>query len=136
MIHTEVVNDVVATDEYGVFITCSDDKTIVRYDALKGQVLNVWKGHTRAVTRIVYGPKTKRVYSAGRDCHVYAWDTAYTKPLVKFEGHEFAVQVRNHYFMCWSDVDSFPRILSLSYVPWLRDILFIFESMSRVLSAS
>lgn len=75
------------------FVTCGEDKSIALYDSSTGEVERVWEGHAKAVNRVVYGPKTKKLYSASRDTTVCMWDadstmSILTGPLRRFTGHE------------------------------------------------
>ena len=64
--HTDIVNGVARSGTAGEWLTCSEDKTIARTDWATGAVVEVWRGHTRGVNRVVGVPAIDGALSASR----------------------------------------------------------------------
>ena len=76
------------------YIACgaSDEKGlsyhIKLYDRQTKNILKTFKGHTNAVTSLVFSPDGKKLYSASSDERIIEWDVASGKMLQDFEKHK------------------------------------------------
>jgi len=74
-------------------LTCGDDKKIVMYDVKSLAAVKTFTGHTKAVSRVKYASKTRKIYSCSRDTTIMQWSLTAepSRPSQTFEGHEFTV---------------------------------------------
>jgi WD40 repeat protein len=68
-------------------LTCSDDKTIRRWNSLTGECLKIYKGHTDWVSSVLYDETTKRIFSASDDATIIVWNGETGEKIGVMEGH-------------------------------------------------
>ena len=70
--HTRRVNCIIQGEGTDV-LTCSEDRTIRRWDSLTGECLMIYVGHTGWVYSILYDEATKRIFSGSDDKTIIVW---------------------------------------------------------------
>lgn len=133
-VHNDVINDIVAIDQAGLFLTASEDGTVALYNALTGQVQQRWRAHKRGVTRIVYAPRTRRFYTCGRDKVIKGWKIGVDKEVARFEGHTLAIQVSVmlivrlciHISIILSLTQSTFNLTYIPYIPYIYICLYMY----------
>jgi len=69
----------------GCVLSGGEDEDVVLWDWVKAKVLCRWKGHSRAVQRVAYGPKNDLYLSASRDASACVWRMGQDTPLQVFK---------------------------------------------------
>jgi WD40 repeat protein len=68
-------------------LTCSNDRTIRRWNSLTGECLKIYKGHTDWVFSILYDEATKRIFSASYDETFIVWNGNTGEKIGVMKGH-------------------------------------------------
>ena len=97
-----IVNSVVTTDDCWISVSGGEDGHVVLFDWLKGEVLQRWTEHKRAVNRLAFSSKSGAIFSGSRDGSVLMWQPAENVSKQRFLGHELTV---NGVAACSSDAN-------------------------------
>lgn len=72
-------------------VTCSDDMTLIIWDAETGEVSHILRGHEDGVTFVAYSPNGKQIVSASSDKTVKVWDSKTGALIRTIDGFEDVV---------------------------------------------
>jgi len=84
--HTNRVICIIQGEDTDV-LSCSEDKTIRRWNSLTGECLKIYEGHTGCVVSILYDEATKRIFSASEDKTIIVWNSETGEIVGVMEGH-------------------------------------------------
>jgi WD40 repeat protein len=84
--HTDVVRGIIECEEADV-LTCSDDKTIRRWNRLTGECIRTYAGHSDRVLSILYDKKTKRIFSGSDDRTIMVCNAGTGEQIGVMNGH-------------------------------------------------
>lgn len=79
------------------FTLASTDLTISVYDAVTGNILLTYRGHSSSVRTIAWSPDGSRLASGDEEGQVHIWDAGTGNHLLTYEGHAGAV-----YALAWA----------------------------------
>jgi WD40 repeat protein len=75
----------------GTLFTASSDKTIQHHDLATGNVISIFKGHTRGVECLAMDGEGEVLFSGSSDCSIRRWDVASDVCLGVMDGHVTSV---------------------------------------------
>lgn len=87
MRHTDAVSAVAFSPDGGRLVSASMDRTLVVWDAVRGERLATLVGHEGGVTSLAWSPDGRRVVSGSWDDTVRMWDAASGDLVATLEGH-------------------------------------------------
>ena len=91
VIHSDVIFDVCCGPSPDQFLSCGEDRTVLRYDWRKHSVLDLWRGHTQCVNRVVFDARLHCAFSASRDRTIRQWRPERPEAVQVFVGHELSI---------------------------------------------
>lgn len=89
--HSASVNAVAYNNNNSLFATASADSKVIVFDGASGKPKRLLKGHTSAVTALVFHPLNDKIATADEGGDVRLWDEA-GKLINTFKGHAKAVR--------------------------------------------
>lgn len=95
----EIANGVSAGCSTGEWVSCSDDKTVALADWKAGRIVQVWRGHSRSVNRVVALQSDATAHTSGqgiylsasRDTTLKLWRRGEDDAVATLAGHELTV---------------------------------------------
>lgn len=89
--HDDMCNGVAAGLAAGEWLSAGEDKTIAVTDWHAGKVVHTWRGHEKAVSRVLPVPQVNGALSCSRDATVRLWKRSDAAPTATLTGHELSV---------------------------------------------
>jgi len=69
-------------------ISGSSDSTIKLWEAVTGQEIRTFKGHSREITSVGFSPDKKYIISGSSDAAIKLWEVTTGKEIRTFTGHK------------------------------------------------
>jgi WD40 repeat protein len=84
--HTRYVTCIIECGDRDV-LTCSEDKTICRWNRLTGELIRTYSGHSGPVSCILFNRETNVVFSGSGDSKIFLWNSESGKKIGEITGH-------------------------------------------------
>lgn len=88
--HTDHIHCIIPCEDTDV-LTCSDDKTIRRWNHATGESMMVYIGHSDKVRSVLYDRRMKRIFSASMDMTIIVWNADAGEQIGVMTGHSRSV---------------------------------------------